>query len=188
MPLAIVGRVSNLCRNAEAAAACRRMLCTPRDPTSTLWSFAASVPRRLHVWRTPYPPKTGLLLNGAFGTCRARQPPSPQGRGCCCMSADALDPQGPDQHPLDVPCIRPKALARVAHPLPTRNKNCLKRCLWHLHGASATCTARQRLLLHVGGCSGPPGTRPAPFGRSLHPSQGACTCGAPLTHQKLAFP
>ena len=69
------------------------------------------------------------------------------------MSADALDPDGPDQHPLVVRCIRPKALPRVAHPLPTRNWPSLKRFLWHLQGASATCAARQRLLLHVGGCS-----------------------------------
>ena len=104
------------------------------------------------------------------------------------MSSNALDPKGPDQHPLDVRCIRPKALARVALPLLTRNWPSLKRCLWHLQGASATCVARQRLLVHVGGCSKTPGTRPAPFGRSMHPSQGALTCGVSFTHQKLAFP
>ena len=31
------------------------------------------------------------------------------------MWADAPDPQGPDQHPLDLGCIRPKSLARVAY-------------------------------------------------------------------------
>ena len=186
--MALVGHVSHLRRKPEIAAACRRILWTPRDPTSTLWTFAASVPRRLHVRRTPYPPESGLPLNASFITCRTRQPPGPQGRGCCCMSVDALDPQRPDQDRLDVRFIRPKALARVAHPLPTRNWHSLKRCLWNLQGASATCTPRQRLLLHVSRCSGPPGTRPAPIGRSLHPSQGACTCGAPLTHQKLSFP
>ena len=66
------------------------------------------------------------------------------------MSADALDPQGPDQHPLDVRCIRPKALARSAHPLPTRKWPSLKRCFWHLQGASGICAARLRLLLDVG--------------------------------------
>ena len=104
------------------------------------------------------------------------------------MSADALDPQGLDQHSFDVPCICPKALARVAHRLLTRNKNSFKRCLWYLQGASPTCVARQRLLPQVGGWSRLRGTSPALFGRSLHPSQGACTCDAPLTHKKLAFP
>ena len=66
------------------------------------------------------------------------------------MLANALDPQGSHQHPLVVPCIRPKALLRVAHPLHTRNWPSLKRCLWHLQGASATCAATQKLLLHVG--------------------------------------
>ena len=103
------------------------------------------------------------------------------------MSADAPDHQGHDQHPWDVRSIRPTALARVEHPLLPNNRPSLKRWLWHLKGASAICARRQRLLLLVGGCSGPPGTRPAPFGRSLHLFQGAWTCGAPLTHQKPPY-
>ena len=103
------------------------------------------------------------------------------------MSTDAPNPQGPDQQTLDVRCIRPKALFRVAHPSPLRNWPSLKRRLWHLKGASVTCTRTQRLLLHVSGCPGPPGTRPSPFGRSLHPSPSVCTCRAPITPQKLAF-
>ena len=38
------------------------------------------------------------------------------------MSVDPLDPQEPNQHYLDVPCIGPKALSRVAHPLPIKNR------------------------------------------------------------------
>ena len=56
-----------------------------------------------------------------------------------------------------------------------------------MQGASANFTARQRLALHVGGCSDPAGTRPQPLGRALHRCHGACTSGACLTHQKLAL-
>ena len=55
-----------------------------------------------------------------------------------------------------------------------------------MQGASADCTARQRLALQAGGYFGPPGTRPAPLGLALIPAQGACTCGAPQNHKKLA--
>ena len=103
------------------------------------------------------------------------------------MLADALDPQGPNQHPLDVCCICPKVLPRVAHPSPPKNRPSLKRWFWHLKGVAATCTRTQRLLLHVGACSGPRGTRLAPLAPALRPSHGACTCGAPLTPQKPAF-
>ena len=184
---ALAGRVSHLRHRPEAVAASRRMPWTRRDSASTIGTCAASVLRRLHVWLTPYPLKTGLLLNGCFGTCRARQPSAPQARGCCCMSADVLDPQGLSQRHWDVRCIGATALARVAHPLPSKKKPSLKRRLWHLQGSSATCAADQRLLLHVRGCPGHPGTRPAPLGRALHWCHGACTCGAPLTLQKQAF-
>ena len=46
------GRVTYLGRKAGAAAACRRMPRTTRDTASTIGTLAASVPRRLHVWRT----------------------------------------------------------------------------------------------------------------------------------------
>ena len=104
------------------------MLWAPRDPACTLRICTACSPRRLHVWRTPYPPETGLAES------------------------------------------RP-----------------LARHLSHLQCASATCTARQRLLLHVGECSGPTWTRRASLGLTLHPAQGACACGAPFTQQKLAL-
>ena len=185
--MALPGRVSHLRRKPDTADACRRMHWSPRDSASTLGTCAASMPRRLHEWRTPYPPETAFQLNGAFNTCRARQPPAPQARHCRCMSADALVPQGLGQHPWNVRCIDATALARVAHLLPTRNGFSVKRCLWHLQGASATCAANQTLLLHVGGCPKPTATRRAPLGRALHRCHGACTCGAPRTHQKLAF-
>ena len=126
LPLALQGRVSRLHPKAETGAACHSMPWAPRDPASTLGSCAASMPPRLHVWRTPYPPESGL----AGGT------------------------------PI------------LGYP-------------WHFKGASAACTRRQRLVLHVIACLGPPGTRPAPLGRALHRCHHACTCGAPLTHQNL---
>ena len=110
-----------------------------------------------------YPQETAFQLSGAFGTCRARQAPAPQRRHCRCMSADALDPQGLGHNRWDVHCIDATALARVAHPLPTRNWLSVKRCLWPLQGALAPCAARQTLPMHVGGCIRSPGTRPAPL-------------------------
>ena len=39
----------------------------------------------------------------------------------------------------------------------------------------------------MGGCPGPPGTRPAPLGGRLHPSLGPCTCEADLTLQNFIY-
>ena len=95
-----------------------------------------------------------------------------------------MGPQRPGQHPWDVRCIDATTLARVAHPLPTRKGPPILGYPWHFKGASAACARRQRLLLHVIACLGPAGTRPAPLRRALHRCHDACTCGAPLTHQK----
>ena len=59
-PLALAGQVSHLHRNPAARAACRGLLWVPMDPTSSLGTCAASMPRRLHVQRLPYPPETDL--------------------------------------------------------------------------------------------------------------------------------
>ena len=130
-------------------------------------------------------------LQGILRTGRARQAPAPQASRLRCTSRDALALLGPSQHPWDLRCIQPKALARVAHPSSPETglaqRRPLARHLWHLQGASATCTARERLLLHVHGCCGSPGRRPVPLGLALYPAQGASTCGAPLTHQKPAL-
>ena len=127
-PLTLAWPIRHMYRNAETAAACRRILWAPSERPAPL----------------------GLALHPAQGACTCGAPLNPPQTGLA---------QG-----------RP-----------------LAQHFWHLQGASATCTAKQRLLLHVGGCSGPKEPRPAPFGLALHPAQGACTCGAAFTHQKLVL-
>ena len=61
----------------SGCAARRGMPWSPRDPPSTLGTCAASKPRRLHVWRWPYPPETGLAqgrpLAGHHDDCEDRK-------------------------------------------------------------------------------------------------------------------
>ena len=130
-------------------------------------------------------------LQGTFSTCRARRPPALQGSDRRCTSGVAPAPQGQGQLSWDLCCLQAKALARATLALPTRN--------WPFK-RPATCKAplalagRESRLRHNAatgaarlGMLRPPGTRPAPLGLAVHPGEGACTCRACLTHQKLTF-
>ena len=161
-PWALAGRVSRLQPKAVPGAARHGIPRVPRDQFSTLGSPAASSPRRLHVLRSPYPPESGLHSHCTLGICRARQPPAAEDSCWRCPSRDASGPQGGEQHPKDARCIQPTRLARVALALPTGIRPSLSLHPWHLQGLSAACNQRQRMALHVTGCLGSPGTRPAP--------------------------
>ena len=59
-------RVSQLHRKAATGPGRRGLLGAPMEPTSTLGTCAASVPRRLNVRGWPYPPETGLPQGRPF--------------------------------------------------------------------------------------------------------------------------
>ena len=184
----LAGRVNQLPRKPAAGAARRRLPWAPRVQISTLGTCAASMPRRLHVWRWPYPPETGFAQGRPryLWPCRARQPTATQARGWRCTSGASLGPQGPNHHPWNVRSIDATTLARVTLALPSRNCPCTRSATWRVPFWS--CRACQPTATQASGWRCTSGAALGPQGPDQHPWNVRCLDATTLARVALALP